>query len=130
MINNKINKWNPIHDIPNQLYLNSLRDEANVLTVLLSNVDTDRDISIVFDGVISYQSVIETCSLEQLEKYPILSSEWPLFWTEESNYIDRLVAQSFGMYEKKELIHYIITHGNGIINIVCFSKPLVTWVDQ
>ncbi|WP_380936887.1 hypothetical protein [Sphingobacterium bambusae] len=79
MIDNKIYAWNPIDKIPKQLYLHSLQHESGVLTIYLSTVDVDRELSIVFDRVIACQSVIETCSLERLEKDTLLSTEWPLF---------------------------------------------------
>lgn len=45
--------------------------------------------------------------------------------------MDQLIAQSYGMYEKNELTHYMITHGTGIIDVVCASQnPLVHWVNN
>ncbi|WP_270090338.1 hypothetical protein [Sphingobacterium sp. SYP-B4668] len=127
MINSKIYKWNPIGNIPNQLYLNLVRNENNNLIILLNMADSESTLSIVFDKVIFYKSVIETCSLGRLDNYPILSTEWPLFKDEQSEYIEDLIAQSYQIYTREDLNHYIITHGDGIIDVVCFSQPLVRW---
>jgi len=128
MINSKIYKWNPIGNIPNQLYLQSVTNENNNLTILLSMADSELILSIVFDKVIFYKSVIETCSLERLDSHPILSTEWPLFMDEQSEYIEDLIGQSYQIYTREDLNHYIITHGGGIIDVICFSQPFVKWL--
>lgn len=129
MINNEIIKWEPIDSIPIHLYFDKIIDDDNGLTIYASNDNPEQQLMILFKSVICYQSINETNSLKRLDLYPLLSIEWPMFVCLKSNYIDWLVDQSYDIVEKNGLNHYIITHGNGILDVISYQTPELLWID-
>ncbi|MBB5649163.1 hypothetical protein [Pedobacter cryoconitis] len=121
-------KWEPINNIPSELFLDSIIDDYGGLTIVLRGEDSDDTISIQFGlFVLSYQSTTETCILKNLDDHLVLKSAWPLFICEDSNYIDLLVLQSYKIIENEPTLHYIIKHADGIIDIVSTKVPDVKW---
>lgn len=128
MKSNDIYKWEPINKIPKHLYLDSIVDNDSGLTITGSQTDISDSLYLQFKSVIFYQSTDETNTLKRLDSFPLLSSEWPLFICKESTYIDWLIDQSHEIVVKEGLCHYIITHGNGILDIIGYQTPEVKWI--
>ncbi|MBB5648941.1 hypothetical protein [Pedobacter cryoconitis] len=128
MNSENIKKWEPVHLIPNQLYIDSIIDDHLGLTIVARGEDSDDALSIWFRSVLSYQSVDETCTLKRLEDFPILSTQWPLFISSKSSYIDWIVEQSYQIVDLEEVINYIITHGDGIIDVISNDPPEIKWI--
>lgn len=100
MKNDSFKKWEPINDIPAELFLDSITDDHTGLTVILRGENSDDAIVFKFGlFVLSNQSTTETCILKTLDDYLLLKSEWPLFVSNESVYIDWLVDQSYKIIE-------------------------------
>ncbi|KIO77239.1 hypothetical protein TH53_10335 [Pedobacter lusitanus] len=121
-------KWEPINNIPSELFLDSITDDHNGLAIALRGEDSDDMIFIQFGlFVLSYQSTTETCILKNLDDHLVLKSAWPLFICDDSNYIDWLVKQSYKIIENEPKSHYVIKHADGIIDIVSTKAPDVKW---
>lgn len=127
MITEKIGRWEPISDLPIHLYIDSILEDHNGLTIIVRGADTEDSISFVFKKLVNFQNTIESCTLQRLEDLPMLSTEWPLFIISHSSYVYSLTEQSFGIINHDDLLHYIITHGDGIIDIVTYQEPVVKW---
>ncbi|SMO71424.1 hypothetical protein [Solitalea koreensis] len=127
MMNEKFIKWEPINHISSDLYLLSLHDDSQRLKIQLEIEDSDRILIIEFASYIAYRNTDETSRLESLNKNEILSTRWPLFISESSDYIDWIVTESYGITERKDLKHYVITTGTGIIDIISNQQPVVNW---
>ena len=67
----------------------------------------------------------ETNIFKRLDSFPLLSSEWPLFICRESTYVEWLIDQSHEIVVKEGLCHYIITHGNSILDIIGYQDAEV-----
>lgn len=125
---NDVQIWEPIQHIPKQLYLERIVDDDKGLNVTLNEANSDNVLSFYFQSVISYQNIDETNTLKRLDSFPILSTEWPLFICNESTYIDWLIDQSWEIVKRENLCHYILTHGDGIMDIVAYVPPDVKWL--
>lgn len=129
MTSEKLKKWVPIKNIPNELYLDDITDDFNGLTITLRGENSDDAILIQFGLFsLSYQSRTETCVLKSLDDYLMLKSAWPLFIDDDSSYIDWLVKQSYNIIGTESKAHYIIKHADGIIDIVSTRAPEVKWI--
>jgi len=127
MISDNIKKWEPVAGIPHQLYLLTLLDNAKSLEIKLQGSDTDNILTLSFPSYVSYRNTDETSRLKSLNDNKILSSEWPIFKSNDTQYLDWVVEESFGISNKHNLIHYIITVGSGIIDVVASQEPQLTW---
>jgi len=127
MKNENFKNWKPLDNIPAELYLDSLTDDHEGLTLILRGEDSDDAILIQFGlFVLSYQSTTEICILKTLDDNPKLKIPWPIFVSDTSSYIDWLVKQST-IIENETKLHYVIKHADGLIDIVTSQEPLVKW---
>ena len=128
MKDNNIRRWEPIQKIDAELYLDSIEDKEDGLIISLSAGVGEPSLIIDFGySVLSYQSTTEICVLKTLDDFPILSTRWQLFITEESDYINWLVKQSYKVVESEKKRHYIIKHGDGLIHVIASLEPSVKW---
>lgn len=128
MTNEEICKWEPINKIPSQLYLQDLHNSDDGLKIELSQENLDLRLCIKFGSALAFQFTDEASRLRTLNTNEVLTSPWPLFITHTSSYINWLIDQGLGTVEKNQLIHYIITAGEGIIDIVSRDSPKVSWI--
>lgn len=128
MIIKEIHVWEPVDKIPAQLYLDNIKEDYTGLSIALRGENSDDVLSIQFSSVLSYQNTDENCRLKSLEENPDLSTQSPIFISTQSSYIDWIAEQSYDIIERDSLFHYIITHGDGIIDIVSQQQPSVKWV--
>lgn len=129
MKSNNIKKWEPIDNLPPELFLDSITDNYEGLSITLRGEDSDDAIFLQFGlFVFSYQNTVETCVLKSLDDNPLLKLAWPLFVNDDSSYIDWLVKQSYKIIESEPKLHYIIKHADGIIDVITSQKPEAKWL--
>lgn len=129
MKSKNLKKWEPVDKIPVELFLDSIIDNHEGLTIALRGEDSDDVILMQFGlFVLSYQSTTETCILKALDDCAMLKSPWPIFVTEDSGYIEWLVTQSYKIIEHEPKLHYIIKHADGLIDIISSQEPSVKWL--
>jgi len=127
---NTMRKWIPIEDIPLQMDLHDLHDSVERLQIKIISGNDGRVLLIDFERYFAYQNADELCTLEKLELNPILSTSWPLFLTNESDYLNGIVSGSYGIISNEGLTHYVITCGNNIIEVVTNQEPHVSWIQE
>lgn len=124
-----IKKWEPINNIPAQLFLEGLYDTYDGFKInLKGKLDTDPILILQFSSYLAYQNTEETCRLKSLQTNEILSTEWPLFISNNSSYIDWLIEESYKIVDSRELLHYIITCSDCIIDIISDEAPTARWL--
>ncbi|MCX2454370.1 hypothetical protein OQX61_24085 [Pedobacter sp. PLR] len=129
MKSENLSKWEPIENIPSELFLDSIIDDYKGVNVILRGENSEEAISIEFGlFVLSYQSTTESCILKDLDDNILLKSIWPLFVTDDSSYINWLVKQSYRIIEGESKLHYIIKHADGMIEVVSTQAPEVRWI--
>jgi len=125
---NTIILWRPTSDVlSEQLYIDKILDDHTGLNIVARNQGSKNYYEFIFNRVLFFQNIDETCSLARLEKYPILSTVTPLFLCLNSSYSSWLYEQSYQVISIANLQHYIITHGDGIIDIVTEVDPIVKY---
>lgn len=128
MTNSSISKWVPITQIPPQLYLQSLHSNDDGLKIELSQEDSELTLYLCFSNILAFQFTDEVNRLKTLNTNRILTTAWPFFITHNSDYIEWLIHQSVGITDRDNLTHYIITCGEGIIDILTKKSPEVYWI--
>lgn len=123
-------KWEPINNLPIELFLDEITDDHKGLNIALRGENSDNVLLIQFGlFVLSYQSTVETCILKRLDDHPSLKSAWPLFISDDSNFINFLLKQSYNI-ESDLKFHYLLKHADGIIDVVSTQTPEVKWLFQ
>jgi hypothetical protein len=99
--------WKPLQDIPFQdLYFLELRSGIDNLTVFLKALGSDeRILKIKFDQMVGYR-VFDEDFLNWFEK------------------------ESLGLFDDRDLIHYLICNTDNIIDVISTSHVTVEWVDS
>jgi hypothetical protein len=123
-------RWTPVDSIPKELFLDEIVDDYRGMSISLRGENSDRVLLVQFGlFVLSYQSTAEHCVLKTLDDNPDIKGPWPLFMSRNSEYINWLVQESYKIIENDAILHYLIKHADGIINIVSSKAPQVKWID-
>jgi len=124
-------KWNAgLDEVPKKLYLESLTDNENGLTLIFSNENSTRFFRFIYkDSVLSYRNTDESYMLRTLnhitETYGREILEHPLFIIENSSYIEWFNSQSFDIYRDYDPKHYIFLTPNDIVEVISNNPPKV-----
>jgi hypothetical protein len=127
---NKIAKWEPVANIPSQLYLEGLHDDYEGFRLFLKGKDTsDRILKIQFTTYLGYRNIDETYRLKTLQKHRILTTGWPLFISKDDDFIAWIITESTGTVDNsKPYFNYIICTPNDIVEVVSDETPIVEWL--
>jgi hypothetical protein len=125
-------RWEPTTEISNKYYVDSIIDNIQGLRIILSDAEIeDSKIEIVFDNSVhAYRSTDESYRQKILnyidEKYGTeFYSEWSLFKVVNSEYLEWIYNQSFGIAELEELYHFSIIAVDSIIDILAAYEPII-----
>lgn len=119
----KIKQWHSQIDLPNRIYLQALIDDVNGLQLFLKEENSNDRIVIIFKNYLGYRNFNESERLKTLSQFPVLTQYSGLFIAEKSLFIDWLVRESFGILDKKNLIHFILSTPEDIIEIISQKPP-------
>lgn len=130
MKNYEITKWEPIHGMLSQLYVESLSDDYEGLKIILKGGDiSDRLLKVRFTSHLGYRNVDETYRLKTLDEHPILTEQWPLFKSIDNDFVQWMLSESYGTLDASTpYINYIICTPNDIVEIVSYEEPIVEWL--
>lgn len=128
MNNTVLFKWEPIEIVPKDFYFMSLIDNQDGLKLNFQQEQNDFALNIDFGyhGVF-YQNQNENSSLKIIDDYGIKGGKWSLYYAKESKLIDKISQNSYGIIDKKDLFHFIILHTDGLLNILSYEEPKVSW---
>ncbi|WP_292944814.1 hypothetical protein [Mucilaginibacter sp. 44-25] len=130
MKNFKITKWDPIDGLPPMLYLEGLYDDYEGFRLLLKGKNTaDRLVKIKFESHIGYRNTDESNRLKMLCENPILTSQWTLFTSNNSDFLEWIIAQSSDTLDTSKIyINYIICTPNDIVEVLSAEEPSIEWL--
>jgi len=126
---NDYKPWKPLFDIPfHDLYFFELRSGINSLTVFLKVLDSDtKTLKLKFDGVIGYRVFDESSRLNSMGEDSSMSE----FQTSKnSDFLNWFKEESLGVFDERELIHYMLCNTDNIIDVISGSLVTVEWVDS
>ena len=121
-------QWIPLKDIPPKVVLYDLHDNIERLQIKLVSEEDGRLLLVDFERYFAYKNADELCTLEKFAAHPLLSTNWPLFVTDESDYLNEVVNGSYGIMSNIKLTQYVIICGNNVIEVVTNQEPNVSWV--
>jgi hypothetical protein len=120
--------WKPLQDIPFQdLYFLELRSGIDNLTVFLKALGSDeRILKIKFDQMVGYRVFDESSRLDSYKDSSM--SEFRTSTT--SDFLNWFEKESLGLFDDRDLIHYLICNTDNIIDVISTSHVTVEWVDS
>lgn len=120
-------KWSPIENLPLRVYLDDFHDSVETLKIQVVSESSDNVLIIDFEQYFAYQNTDELYALKKLELNPELTIDWSFFLSNKSEYIDNIVEGSYGMLESISVLHFVITCGNNVIEVLTSKEPYVYW---
>lgn len=132
MNKDKWHKWIPIEDLPKSIYLHSLTDNNNGLTLIFENEDETIKIIVNFESsAISYRNTDETGLLSTIkhwhDNYDKYFFKWPFHKSQNSSYI-RWLEDERGYID--EIEHYAFITPNDIIEVLSIAPPDITVINS
>lgn len=126
-------RWKPLSTITDRYYIDSVCNDTNGLTIVLSEDRTpSQRLSLCFTGwVHAYRQTDETFRARLIheldKKYGTpFYSEWSLFTVTHSSYLLWLSEESSTISDAFEVTHFVILDPNGVIDIASSYEPIVT----
>lgn len=124
----KFEIWEPIKDIPKDLYFYGLEYTSDSLIVLLKELEVEnRVLKITFNGVLSYRVSQETARSKtlhenaSLREFRVATNSEFLRWFQE---------ESFEIFEGWDLKHYYICNIDNIIDVISGPPVKAEWVSE
>ncbi|WP_379053287.1 hypothetical protein [Metabacillus endolithicus] len=125
-------RWEPVHSFPKRIYLQSLIDNKNGLTLLFETGD-DKTIAFNFDsGVLSYRNTDEGVlyqTLRDLDKEygGEFYSNWSLFKVKNSSYLNWFKKEGCGKWDYQDDVkHYVFMTSDDVVEVLSNYLPLIT----
>lgn len=117
-------------DVPTDLVCEALHDDHEGVRVLLRADETSgRILRISFESVVCYRNVNESYRLRTWSR---LGGEnmGGLFCVDDSDWVAWVRAESGGVLDDKELVHYAIFTGEDCIELISEFPPEAEWLGQ
>jgi len=125
-------RWEPVHSFPKRIYLQSLIDNKNGLTLLFETED-DKTIAFNFEsGVLSYRNTDEGDlyqTLRDLDKEygGEFYSNWSLFKVKNSSYLNWFKKEGCGKWDYQDDVkHYVFMTSDDVVEVLSNYLPLIT----
>ncbi|RXS91006.1 hypothetical protein [Geobacillus sp. PK12] len=122
-------RWEPITGIPPAIYNDMLLDSKEGIVLKFSDESHKREVIIIFEeGVLSYRNTDEGSLLKMLtylDQYygTNFYRNWPLFKVKNSTYLKWFHEESCGIYESRNVEHYVILTPNDVIEVLSTHPP-------
>lgn len=117
-------KFEPINGLSNKYYLESIIDDLEEFKIILVDInDCKKKVSIVIDSFLGSYHITDVVYLDK--KYELnFYQEWTFFKLDNSDYIDWLSEESWGLAEDfYSLMHFAFICSNSKIDIACSAEP-------
>jgi len=131
MRKNSFKKWEPISELPGEMYLEGLHNDYEGFRLLLKGTgDQAKMLRIMFDPVLAYRGIDEgdLISYERFDEDSNLG-RWGFFIVASSNYLERFHHTSQGIHEGEDIVHYAVYTPNDCLDILSASPPEVEWLN-
>lgn len=122
-------KWikrEPLEEVKDKFDVVSVFDNFDGLVFSLENSDGTKTVEMIFNGfVVSYRSIDEGARYKVIvdldERYGVeFYNKSTFFQVHNSLYIEWIISESYGLYHKDGLLHFVILSINYIVDIITF----------
>ncbi len=129
--NEKYIRWEPIKKLPLHFICEEIHDHEDGVCIILkeqsapgsdTNITTKR-LKITFDCLISYQNIDESYRLKTFDEQK--DRVGSLFTVENSNWINWVNLESYGIYKDSNMIHYSFFTLNECIDVISEFEPAI-----
>ena len=127
-------KWEPITGLSPKYYIESISDNRNGFTILLSEADYKNTVKVTFETlVLSYRNTNESFRLSTIDfiydNYgAAFCGQWTFFKVVNSAYVLWLSEQSYTIAESVPPIHFSFLAVDSIIDVVATCEPKVEFI--
>lgn len=122
-------RWEPVEDFPETIYLESLVDGKNGLTLIFETEDSNTKITINFAShVLSYKNTDEG---DIFETWRNLSknygdefyAKWALFKVRKSSYLKWFLGGTPGKWSEKDIEHFVFKTPADVVEVLSNYSP-------
>lgn len=124
-----IEKWKPVKDIPEKLYVQGVYDDYEGLRIILKGSGNSRMLRIKFNTNLGYRNTNESERLKTLDENPEFCGGWPLFKVKDSDFIRWIIAESYEIVKKEDLTNYTILTADDIVEVISKETPETEWLN-
>lgn len=124
-----IEKWEPMKDIPEKVYLQALHDDYEGLRIILKGSGNSRTFRIKFNTNLGYRNTNESERLKMLDENPEFCGGWALFKVKDSDFIKWIITESNEIVHEGNIMHYIILTPDDIVEVVSKDNPEIEWLN-
>ncbi|VTP96470.1 hypothetical protein [Sphingobacterium daejeonense] len=111
-----------------ELFFSALIDDDNGFILEVNPINTFKILRIEFDyHVIYYEKIPDFASLKYIEENGLSNIKEQFVVFDNSDYIDKIVADSLGFYDENQIIHLLFKHTDGLIHILTGKMPKLIW---
>lgn len=112
-------------DLPHkvELYLDEVRDNKNGLVFIFSDPSSKFHVEVKFDSHLMYRVSDESYRLKRTSE---LSEFSFLMKTDESSFIKWFHEESFNVYTKDRIYHFLILSSDDVIDVLSYEDPSIT----
>jgi hypothetical protein len=131
MRKNSFEKWEPISELPNEMYLEGLHNDYEGFRLLLKGIgDQAKMLRVTFSPVLAYRGIDEgdLISYDRFDEDDTLG-RWGFFIVASSNYLEWFRQTSQGVRENEDIVHYAIYTPNDCLDILCAYSPKAEWLN-
>jgi hypothetical protein len=128
-------RWEPVPNLVNRYYIDSVHNDSNGFTIVLSEdrIVTNKVYIRFKDWVNAYRQTDETFRANLIhelhEKYGAkFYSQWSFFKVRNSSYISWLSAESSTISDNFELTHFVVFDPNNVIDVVAGYEPTIEFM--
>lgn len=125
-------RWEPVSGLSSKYYVESLSDTVEGFRVVLSDAnDEKKKVEVIFeDSVHAYRSTDESFRQSIIntidERYGTeFYTEWTFFKVSNSEYIQWLTEQSYGIAESEPLMHFSFLAVDSIVDVIAAYEPKI-----
>ncbi len=131
-LNEKWERYEPTKGLSRKYYIDSIKDSINCFQIILSDdYDGNNKVEVLFkDSVHAYRSTEESFNLKMMnsidESYGTdFYSNWTFFKVENSEYIQWISEQSYGISDSQQLLHFCFIASDSILDVIAAYEPRV-----
>ena len=131
MCKNSFIKWEPISELPDEIFIEGLHNDYEGFRILLKGSDDQaRMLRITYDPVLAYRGVDEgdLISYKRFDEDSNLG-RWGFFIVKSSDYLEWFLHLSQGIHENESIVHYAIYTPNDCLDILSAYPPEVEWLN-
>ncbi|MDT3404701.1 hypothetical protein [Mucilaginibacter terrae] len=120
--------FSPLQGVPINIYLYSIKHEANVLTIVMATYPNDgnRYIQVSFRGCFTYRYTLESGRMKFLSE-----ETWtnPFNVSSNSKYLNWFKEEGYGIFDDYDLKHYLLVCDD-LIDVISATEPKVEWIPE